>query len=54
MVDAATGNNKNEGGLGSKLCQADEKGDVIAYASRYLSKHEKNYSAFLLKLTACT
>ena len=56
IVDAASGNDKNEGGLGSVLCQADDKGElhVIAYASRSLSKHEKNYTPFLLELTACT
>ncbi len=55
IVDAATGNNKNEGGCGAILCQADEKGQlhVIAYASRSLSKHEKNYTPFLAELTAC-
>ncbi len=56
IVDAASGNNKNEGGLGSVLCQADDNGElhVIVYASRSLSKHEKNYTPFLLELTACT
>jgi hypothetical protein len=56
IVDAASGNDKNEGSLGAILCQADEKGElhVIAYASRSLSKHEKNYTPFLLKLNACT
>ena len=55
IVDAATGNDKNEGGCGAILCQADEKGDlhVISYASRSLSKHEKNYTPFLAELTAC-
>ncbi len=39
FVDAATGNDKNEGGCGAILCQADENGQlhVIAYASRSLS-----------------
>ena len=56
IVDAASGNDKNEGGLGAVLCQADEKGElhVIAYASRSLSKHEKNYTPFLIEMTACT
>ncbi len=55
IVDAATGNDKNEGGCGAILCQADEKGQlhVIAYASRSFSKHEKNYTPFLAELTAC-
>ena len=33
IVDACTGNDKNEGGLGAILCQTDSKGNnkVIAY-----------------------
>ena len=56
IVDAASGNDKAEGGLGAVLCQADPQGElhVIAYASRSLSKHEKNYTPFLLEMTACT
>jgi hypothetical protein len=56
IIDAASGKDKKEGSLGSVLCQADDKGElhVIAYASRSLSKHEKNYTPFLLELTACT
>ena len=55
IVDAALGNDKNDGGIGCILCQADEKGElhVIAYASRALSKHEKNYTPFLAEMTAC-
>ncbi len=55
IVDAAMGSVGNEGGLGSVLCQADDHGKlhVIAYASRALSKHEKNYTPFLAKMTAC-
>ncbi len=55
IVDAATGSMGNEGGLGSVLCQADDHGKlhVIAYASRALSKHEKNYTLFLAEMTAC-
>ena len=54
IVDAATGNETNEGGLGAILCQTDEKGQqrVIAYASRALIKHEKNYTPFLLEMMA--
>ena len=65
IVDAAAGITKvnskgertfrQEGGLGAILCQADEKGEqhVIAYASRALSEHEKNYTPFLLEMLAC-
>ena len=55
IVDAATGGEKNEGGFGAILCQADERGElhVVAYASRSLSKHEKNYTPFLSELSAC-
>ena len=55
IVDSATGSETKEGGVGAILCQADDKGNfqVISYASRALSKHEKNYSAFLIELTGC-
>ena len=55
IVDSATGNDAKEGGVGAILCQADDNGNfrVISYASRALSKHEKNYSAFLVELTGC-
>ena len=55
IVDSATGNDTKEGGIGAILCQADDNGNfnVISYASRSLSKHEKNYSAFLIELTGC-
>ena len=54
IVDAATGNETSEGGVGAILCQQDEKGNycVIAYASRALVKHEKNYTPFLLEMMA--
>ena len=64
LVDAAVGTTaktadgtietKQAGGLGAILCQADEHGKfhVIAYASRALSKHEKNYTPFLLEMQA--
>jgi hypothetical protein len=44
IVDAATGNDKNEGGLGAILCQTNQAGNnkVIVYARRQLLKHEKN------------
>jgi len=55
IVDAATGTPSDDGGLGAILCQTDEHGEfhVIAYASRALSKHEKNYTPFLLEMQAC-
>jgi hypothetical protein len=64
LVDAAVGTTvktatgdietKQAGGLGAILCQSDEHGKfhVIAYASRALSKHEKNYTPFLLEMQA--
>ncbi len=55
-VDAATGDQNNPGGIGAVLTQRDAKGveHVIAYGSRALSKHEKNYSAYLLEALAAT
>jgi transposase InsO family protein len=65
IVDAAAGITKTnakgertfrqEGGLGAILCQPDHKGElhVIAYASRALQEHEKNYTPFLLEMLAC-
>ena len=54
-VDAATGDDSNPGGLSAVLTQIDPQGKerVISYASRSLKDHEKNYSAFLLEMTAC-
>ena len=55
MVDAALGDDQNPGGLGAILTQINEKKEhcVIAYASRKLSAHEKNYTPFLLEMQAC-
>jgi len=54
ITDAALGDDKNDGGLGAILTQQNEKGEhcVIAYASRKLQKHEKNYTPFLLEMQA--
>ena len=54
IVDAATGDAKNPGGLGAILLQMDEKHRYVAlaYASRKLDKHECNYSPFLLEMQA--
>ena len=54
-VDAATGDDESPGGLGAVLTQIGPDGleRVVSYASRSLRDHEKNYSAFLLELTAC-
>ena len=54
ITDAALGDDKHDGGLGAILTQLNEQGEhcVIAYASRKLQKHEKNYTPFLLEMQA--
>jgi hypothetical protein len=54
ITDASFGDEKTPGGLGAILTQVDEKNEhrVIAYASRKLAKHEKNYTPFLLEMQA--
>ena len=54
IVDAALGDDKTPGGFGAILAQSNEKGEfcVIAYASRKLQTHEKNYTPFLLEMQA--
>jgi hypothetical protein len=52
-VDAAGGVDGGEGGLGAALFQIQKtQKRLIAYASRRLQTHEKNYSAFLLEKAA--
>ena len=55
IVDSAIGSPTSQGGIGAILCQTDELGHLhpISYASRALTKHECNYSAFLVELTGC-
>ena len=54
ITDASFGDEKTPGGLGAILTQVDDKNEhrVIAYASRKLAKHEKNYTPFLLEMQA--
>jgi len=54
IVDAATGTEHTEGGIGAILTQIDAEGNfhVISYGSRQLQKHEKNYSPYLLEMAA--
>jgi hypothetical protein len=53
-VDASTGTDRIEGGIGAILCQIDKSGKfhAISYASKQLIKPEKNYSPFLLEMDA--
>ena len=54
ITDASTGTETIPGGMGAILTQMDEEGKfyVIAYGSKQLAAHEKNYSPFLLEMAA--
>ena len=54
ITDASFGDKHTAGGLGAILTQIDSTGKfyIIAYASRKLQKHEKNYTPFLLEMQA--
>jgi hypothetical protein len=54
FVDAALGDENNLGGLGEVLMQDQEAGlrKPVAYASRRLDKHERNYPVFLAEMQA--
>jgi hypothetical protein len=54
ITDAATGDEHHPGGLGAILTQVNQDGEfsVLAYASRKLDKHERNYTPFLLEMQA--
>ena len=54
MTDASLGSSDIPGGLGACLVQYhNDIPKPVAFASRSLVKHEKNYTVFLLELTAC-
>jgi hypothetical protein len=54
FVNAAFGDEANSGGLGAVLMQDQEAGlrKPVAYASRQLVKHERNYPVFLGEMQA--
>lgn len=54
IVDAATGSETTQGGLGAILAQLDHQGrfHAICYASRRLNEKETQYSPFLLEMAA--
>ncbi len=54
ITDASFGDEHTAGGLSTILTQIDKQDNfyIIAYASRKLQKHEKNYTPFLLEMQA--
>jgi hypothetical protein len=54
FVDSALGDENNSGGLGAVLMQDQEGGlrKPVAYASRRLDKHERNFPVFLSEMRA--
>jgi len=54
IVDAATGGQDTKGGFGAILAQENNAGKMhaIAYASRSLKTHEKNYNPYLAEMNA--
>ncbi len=55
-MDAATGGATSSGGFGAILGQPNDhnKLQVVAYASRSLKDHERNYTPYLAELSAAT
>ena len=55
VVDASLGLQGAPGGLGASLVQIDEQGipRAVGFASRGLTRFEKNYTSYLAELTAC-
>jgi hypothetical protein len=54
IADTSLGDDKKLGGLGAILTQINKNGEhcVIAFASRKLQKHERNFTPFLLEMQA--